>query len=88
VAPPLLPEGAPFDASTTAWVNGLLAGTFGRVPERGLELAESVIVSGEVAGFELAGSVIVSSEVAGFGLPPPWPRTSIPAALRYALAVS
>jgi sulfite reductase (NADPH) flavoprotein alpha-component len=39
-APPVLPDGAPFDASAAAWVNGLLAGTFGRVPEQGFVLGE------------------------------------------------
>ncbi|MFF5297634.1 bifunctional nitrate reductase/sulfite reductase flavoprotein subunit alpha [Paractinoplanes globisporus] len=33
-APPVLPAGAPFDHSATAWVNGLLAGTFSPVREK------------------------------------------------------
>ena len=51
----------------------------------------SVITPTEVAGFGLAaapGSVITLSGVAGFGRAPPCPRTSTPAPLRYALAVS
>ena len=39
-AAPVLPDGAPFDPAAAAWVNGLLAGTFGRVPETGSGPAE------------------------------------------------
>jgi sulfite reductase (NADPH) flavoprotein alpha-component len=39
-APPVLPAGAPFDPAATAWVNGLLAGTFGRVPEKAVDPGE------------------------------------------------
>ncbi|MCU7727584.1 bifunctional nitrate reductase/sulfite reductase flavoprotein subunit alpha [Actinoplanes sp. KI2] len=39
-APPMLPDEAPFDASAAAWVNGLLAGAFGRVPEKPFAAAE------------------------------------------------
>ena len=53
-----------------------------------LLLAGSVITGTGVAGLAAAGSVITSGEVAGFAQAPPWPRTSMPAALRYALAVS
>src|SRR5512139_3873698 len=49
---------------------------------------ESVITSVEVAGFDPPGSVITGAEVAGFGGDPPRPRTGMPAARRYSLAVS
>ncbi|GIM92205.1 bifunctional nitrate reductase/sulfite reductase flavoprotein subunit alpha [Paractinoplanes toevensis] len=32
--PPTLPANAPFDATTAAWLNGLLAGAFTRVPQK------------------------------------------------------
>ncbi|GIF08380.1 bifunctional nitrate reductase/sulfite reductase flavoprotein subunit alpha [Actinoplanes siamensis] len=35
---PTLPAGAPFDADTAMWVNGLLAGVFSAVPADGAEL--------------------------------------------------
>ncbi|MEU4245200.1 bifunctional nitrate reductase/sulfite reductase flavoprotein subunit alpha [Actinoplanes sp. NPDC026619] len=35
VIPPLLPASAPFDPATTAWLNGLLAGSFAGLPETG-----------------------------------------------------